>query len=442
MKFDIDKQTINDLELFNKVKGDNSVFSLFNFTQSIGGKKRLEYIFNEPLSDIDIIRQRLHNIQYFQTIPCDFEIDKECLDFIEYYLIQQNVPNRFSFSNSIKRAIGYKIKPRNEYYIIQRGIRFVIALINDIYDYFSELSDENAPEFIVYIKQVIREKIENTSLNEALRYKNRLKLYSFEFGRFDFCFRKVEITNVREILDIIYEIDVFKSIVKAIDKHGFTLPVFSTDTNLLQLQGVFHPFLVHPVDNDFEFADNRNVCFLTGPNMAGKSTFLKSVSISVYLAHLGFPVPAKYMKTSLFNGLLTTINLSDNLNKGYSHFYSEVLRVKYIAERIYSVGNVFVVFDELFRGTNVKDAFEASLAVIEAFSKLKTGLFAISTHIIEVADKLKDNKAVFFQYFEAKLINEVPQYNYKIKEGITDERIGMYILRKEKVIETIENNNR
>lgn len=131
--------------------------------------------------------------------------------------------------------------------------------------------------------------------------------------------------------------------------------------------------------------------------MAGKSTFLKSLSISVYLAHLGLPVPAKYMKTSKYNGLLTTINLSDNINKGYSHFYNEVLRVKYVAERINQVRNIFVVFDELFRGTNVKDAYEASLSVISAFSKLNKGFFAISTHIIEVADKLKDNKSIFLK---------------------------------------------
>ncbi len=159
----------------------------------------------------------------------------------------------------------------------------------------------------------------------------------------------------------------------------------------------------------------------------------------IHLAHIGFPVPARSLETSVFNGLLTTINLSDNINKGYRHFYNEVLRVKYVAERICQNGDIFVVFDELFRGTNVKDAFEASLSVIQAFSKIKKGAYAISTHIIEIAEQLDHNSDIFFQYFEANLINEVPHYSYKIKDGVTDERIGMYILKKEKVIETIEN---
>ncbi|MBK6527650.1 MAG: hypothetical protein IPG07_20145 [Crocinitomicaceae bacterium] len=66
--------------------------------------------------------------------------------------------------------------------------------------------------------------------------------------------------------------------------------------------------------------------FLTGANMAGKSTLLKSLGLSIYLAHIGFPVPAKKFQTTLYNGIITTINLPDNINKGYSHFYHEVIR--------------------------------------------------------------------------------------------------------------------
>lgn len=240
------------------------------------------------------------------------------------------------------------------------------------------------------------------------------------------------------MLDIIYEIDAYRSISAGAAQNGFAMPVFTREQGYFQVRGIFHPFLENPVANDFEFSRDKNICFLTGPNMAGKSTFLKSISIALYLAHLGFPVPAKQMKTSLYNGLLTTINLSDNTVKGYSHFYNEVLRIRHVAEHIGQNSNIFVVFDELFRGTNVKDAYEASLSVIKAFSKLNKGTFAISTHIIEIADKLHGDNSVFFKHFEANMINETPQYNYKIKDGVTDERIGMYILKKEKIIEMIE----
>ncbi|MEH3114876.1 MutS-related protein [Pedobacter terrae] len=78
--------------------------------------------------------------------------------------------------------------------------------------------------------------------------------------------------------------------------------------------------------------------------MAGKSTFLKSVGISIYLAHLGFPVPAANMETGIWQGLISTINLPDNLNQGYSHFYNEVLRVKQVAEKIKVSKNIFCDF--------------------------------------------------------------------------------------------------
>jgi DNA mismatch repair protein MutS len=439
MRFDIDKQTITDLELFEKNKGDKSVFSLFNYTKSIGGKRRLETIFANPFTGIDLINQRIEIIKGFQDNENDFEIDKECLDFIEYYLFQKNKPSHYSVIDSYIKNVSHSIKPKNEHYIVRRGIRYLIVLLNEIYDYSVDSKQKTTSEFLNNCRLIIRDKIENTSIRTIIGLKKRKKLYPYEFGKMDYLFRKSEFNNIIDLLDIIYEIDVYKSIAFAASKHGLTLPVFSNKPNCFYTRGLFHPFLDDPVANDLEFLTNRNICFLTGPNMAGKSTFLKAISISIYLAHLGFPVPAKSMETSVFNGLLTTINLSDNINKGYSHFYNEVLRVKYVAERINKVGSVFVVFDELFRGTNVKDAYEASLSVISAFSKLNKSVFAISTHIIEVADKLKDNEAMFFKYFEANLVDDTPQYNYKIKDGVTDERIGMYILKKEKVIETIEN---
>lgn len=437
MKFDIDKQTIYDLELFEKIKGDKSVFSLFNFTKTIGGRECLRKMFSFPLNDKELIEKRISSIRFFLEQPFDFPFYKEGLDFIEHYLNRGNKPIKFSIFNSFVNKWFFK-KDANEQFIIQRGIRYLISVFSDYYIFLKNCDLNYSYEFFDNNKNLVINLIDNSQLKIVLDYKHRVKFYHYEYFKLDYYFRNIELNKVREILDIMYEIDAYKSISIASNKSGFTLPIITSSNNNFQIKGLFHPFLENPVDNDFEISEGKNICFLTGPNMAGKSTFLKSVGVSLYLSQIGFPVPAKYMKTSVFNGLLTTINLSDNINKGYSHFYSEVLRVKYVAERICQNGNIFIVFDELFRGTNVKDAFEASLSVIKAFSKLNKGAFAISTHIIEIADKLNVD-SVFYKYFEANLINDTPQYNYKLKDGVTDERIGMYILKKEKVIETIEN---
>ena len=438
MRFSIDKQTINDLELFHKNGKDKTIFALFNYTKTTGGKKQLEIFFTNPLTDIGLIEQRILILKYFQSFDLGFNLEKDCFDTIEYYLIQKNIPHRYSLAESLLKAFTYRIRPRNEYYIIKRGIKLLIKFLNDIYHTVKDIDPESSPAYIRDCRAKILDLVENTSLKIIIGLKERRNLTPFETGKLDYYFRNIQVNKVKEILEIFYQFDAFQSVVFASNKNGFTLPTFTKEINYYHAEGLFHPFLENPIINNIEFGRGKNVCFLSGPNMAGKSTFLKSLSISLYLSHLGFPVPAANLKTSIFNGLLTTINLSDNINNGYSHFYSEVLRVKYVAEQINQTGNLFIVFDEIFRGTNVKDAYEASLAVIASFSRLNNSVFAVSTHVIEVAEKLKENNSIFFKYFGANMLNGTPHYCFTLKDGVTDERIGMYILEREKVLETIE----
>ena len=173
--------------------------------------------------------------------------------------------------------------------------------------------------------------------------------------------------------------------------------------------------------------------------MAGKSTFMKSFGITVFLAHVGFPVPAKEMEFSVQNGMFTTINLPDNLNMGYSHFYAEVLRVKKVAQQVRQTQHLVVVFDELFRGTNVKDAFDATLAVTEAIAERKNRAFMVSTHIIEVGQELgKRCDNVTFEYLPTVMKGKLPTYTYKLEPGITSDKHGMIITNNEKIIEIIK----
>jgi len=441
MDFKIDKQTADDLELFEKSKGSSSIFSLFNLTKSIGGKDELRRIFSLPFSDIDQIENRIELIRFFQDSLQTLEIDKNVLDLIEHYLSREISSSTFLYSQSYSNALKNVIWPTNEYYILQRGIKYLIKTLNELYNFALTVSSEQIPVTVSNFIKTILDTIENSSLKIVLNLKDKEKLYPHEYTSLNTIFRRIEINGVRRLLQTVYAIDVYTAIAVASKNLGFAFPTFSKESNYLEAKELFHPFIENPVANDFDLTSARRVCFITGPNMAGKSTFLKTLGISIYLSHLGFPVPAKSFKISVFNGLFTTINLPDNLSNGYSHYYNEVLRVKYVAEQINKGGNFFIVFDELFRGTNIKDAYEASLAVIEAFSNLNRSVFALSTHIIEVAEKLKENPFIFFKYFEANLIEGEPQYNYQIKDGVTNERIGMYILNKEKVLETINSHN-
>lgn len=441
MSFLIDKQTVDDLELFEKSKSDKSIFSLFNFTKSIGGKEELTRIFSFPLTNISQIENRIRLIQFFHDFLNIIEIDKNILLFIEHYLPRKENSSIHLITTSYSKALKNAFKPSNEYYLLQRGVKYLIKVINELHDFALLICSLQNPDIVVEFVKPILEIIEGSSLKAVLSLKNRRRLFPHEYAKLNIIFKREEVTGVRKLLQIIYTLDAYISVGKAFEIHGFTFPTFTEKHNFVDAKQIYHPFLETPIKNDFTLPTDKNVCFITGPNMAGKSTFLRTISISIYLSHLGFPVPAKSFETSLFSGLFTTINLSDNFNNGYSHYYNEVLRVKYIAEQMNTRGTFFIVFDELFRGTNIKDAFEASLAVMEAFADNHKGVFMLSTHIIEVAEQLRKNQAILFKYFEANLIDGNPQYNYQIKDGITNERIGMHILKKERVLEIIRNNN-
>lgn len=173
--------------------------------------------------------------------------------------------------------------------------------------------------------------------------------------------------------------------------------------------------------------------------MAGKSTLMKSFSIAIYLAHMGFPVAANGMEFSVQDGLYTSINVSDNINMGYSHYYAEVLRVKQVAEEVAKGKNLVVVFDELFKGTNVKDAYDATVSVTEAFSVNRNCTFIISTHIIEAGHALRERlDNLYFVFVPTLMKGNVPTYPYRLEEGITDDRHGMLIINNERILEMLE----
>src|SRR3546814_8035372 len=155
----------------------------------------------------------------------------------------------------------------------------------------------------------------------------------YHVERIDYLLRNKYHHETLNLLDQVYLLDAYDAIAIAVRKHGFTFPEFCDDEALL-LEGVFHPLLNHPTPNDLSFRPDRRLNFSTGANMAGKSTLMKAVGIAVYLAHLGFPVPATRMRTCVLDGLITTLHLADNIRAGYSHFYTEVKRVKPVAETI------------------------------------------------------------------------------------------------------------
>jgi DNA mismatch repair ATPase MutS len=202
--------------------------------------------------------------------------------------------------------------------------------------------------------------------------------------------------------------------------------------------GLYHLLLPKPVSYDLHLDPAHNFLFLTGANMAGKSTLIKAVGSAVFLAHLGMGVPATKMRLSLFDGLLSNINVEDNIAKGESYFFNEVQRVKNTVEKINDGKKWLVLIDELLKGTNVQDATKCSLTVIKGLIRIQNSLFILSTHLYEIGEELKGFENIAFRYFETNVKDEQLEFSYQLREGISNDRIGYVILKREKVVEMLE----
>ena len=162
--------------------------------------------------------------------------------------------------------------------------------------------------------------------------------------------------------------------------------------------------------------------------MSGKTTFLKACGIVVYLAHLGLAVPAQSLRISFFDGLFTSIHLSDNLELGHSHFYSELMGIKAVADAIADHQKVFLIADELFRGTNPEDALACSRQVIDAFIRQSGSLFLVSSHLPEISATYRTTDTVQFNCFRTEIIDGKLVCRHRIEPGLAAERTGLILL--------------
>jgi len=222
--------------------------------------------------------------------------------------------------------------------------------------------------------------------------------------------------------------EAYVSVSNGITTHGFVFPAF--DDAHFVLEEFYHPLLKSPVKNNF--TARRQVILLTGPNMSGKSTLLRAVSLCVYLSHAGLAVPASKALIPFFSTISAAINLTDSMVSGYSHFMSEIMTLKNVLTEAQTEARCFAVFDELFRGTNIDDALEISMATIKGLTHFPNSYFLISTHLhqLKEMEEIKTNK-VGTCYIDCKLTDNIPAFTYQLKEGWNDLRLGRILFEKE-----------
>jgi DNA mismatch repair ATPase MutS len=450
MHFTTDRQTIEDLNIFGK-RGDDSIYSIFNHTQTRGGAVLLEQLFHEPLSRPEAIRKRIGIIRFFAGAGLAFPCKPEWFDAIEQYLANTDERTKLSHEDStIGRRISGMITLNTEQAIIHKGVAAVVEMVHACRDFVSTMAADarggkDGTDGTAYVDErtAIQTLLSDAAFTGVLQQSPRKKLAFEQVAAFDELLRFRHRGLIRRLLERIYYLDLYLTVARVAAARKLTFPtVLEREAHSIAIKGLYHPGLANPVSNSVRITPDNNVVFLTGANMAGKSTFMKSLGIAMYLGHMGFPVAAAEMEFSVLDGLFTTINLADNLGMGASHFYAEVLRVKKVAEELNRGRNLLVIFDELFRGTNVKDAYEATIAITEAFAGRRTSIFIISTHIIEAGEVLRERcDNIGFLFLPTRMKGTQPVYTYQLEQGITDDRHGMVIIRNEGILDILEKGN-
>ncbi|MCX2482491.1 MutS-related protein [Pedobacter sp. MR2016-24] len=191
-----------------------------------------------------------------------------------------------------------------------------------------------------------------------------------------------------------------------------------TETFELKASGIGHPLIEagKRVINDYEFNINPTVDIITGSNMAGKSTFLRTVGINMVLAFAGAPVCATEMKVSFFE-MLTYMRIKDSLNDQTSTFKAELNRLKMILAGVREKAHPLVLIDEMLRGTNSKDKYLGSKVFIQKMIVEQTpALFA--THDLQLSEMVEDAPALIRNYhFDIQLAESEMHFDYKLKDG-------------------------
>mgnify|MGYP002633661888 CR=1 FL=1 len=434
----LDAHTLKDLEIFGSETGETCLFQLCNLTRTEGAATVLRQRMELPWSNAARIRSTQESLSYVITQRQAFtKLPAYIATRVQYYandilpIVTQHNLLEFSIG-----ALSLRASHDRHYFRIRLGVQVTCTLIQELRRFVgrAELASpvgELAPLFQEMRKLLTRPRLAEVPDQE-------IGNWSWRILRLDQVFRLHEKVSLARLLQLIYEMDALVAMADVTRKYGFVLPSIEEGSLRVHAEGLIHPFVQEAVANPVVLDQKRRVLFLTGPNMAGKTTYLRAFATALYLAHLGMGVPASSFRFVPAQRLFSSISLNDDLRRGVSYFRAEALRVKAIAQAVAQGYRVVALMDEPFKGTNVKDALEASLAILTRFAAQKDCLFMFSSHLIELSKELSVIGRIDCCYFAAEEGEGRLRFDYLIHPGVSSQRLGMRVLREEGVFELLD----
>lgn len=434
----VDWHTLRDLEVLVTPSGAPALLDQLDLTRTRPGREALRQRLTHPLGSLAEIVAVQESLRYihaqrpaFDRLPKDADV----LAVMCYLESGYAVLSRTAGPALTMESWWIRVRYSDLFQLAGAGVREVAGVLERLDALQSELAPP--PSSLARLLTELRVILAEPGIALIRTPRRRFELPAATLLR-DHAARETAREQVRRLLEIGAELDALTAMSDVTFERDFTFPVLEEGHWGVECQGLYHPFLEHPVANELAVSAESRLLFLTGPNMAGKTTFLKAAGIAVLLAHTGMGVPARACRLSVLDHLITAIRTEDNLAEGVSYFQAEARRVREMSAALAAGARCLLIVDELFRGTNVKDAFDASATVLRSFATAERGLFIVASHLIELAGEIDRLPGVVLRRFEAALGAETVHFDYRLEPGVSAQRLGMMVLEREGVLDALD----
>ena len=425
--------------------------------------KQQLYSFNEPLTDQ--LANQIIDLSHITKLIDDAIIDNPPLTIKEGNIIKDHFNEeldelRYLRDHGKQWLVDFEQKEREKtgiknlkvgynrvfgYYIeVTKGS---LDLVKDEFEYTRKQSLSNAERFITPELKDMESKI--LSAQDKIQ---KLEYVLFTQVRNEI---KKEVHLIQDVSKIIARVDVYQSLAMLASENSYVRPVFN-DQKIMDIKegrhGVIEKVMGHgkSVPNDVSIDENSPVVLITGPNMGGKSTYMRQVALIVIMAQIGSFVPAKYANLTIFDQIFTRIGASDDLISGQSTFMVEMLEANNALR--FASEKSLILFDEIGRGTATFDGMAIAQAMIEYIASEIHCMTLFSTHYHELT--FLEDKGLGIQnvHASARVDNDHLVFEYLIKKGRSNKSYGVNVAKLAKlpdevinranlVLETLEENN-
>lgn len=337
------------------------------------------------------------------------------INFMYEFIFRDDFSNIDKISNDY-----YKL---NDVYKVIVNTKFNSKKLNSISNDISLDIDKIKYLFFINDLNNLKNNILSSSIFNGLFCINIVVMFMYSlFLKKDVNTLKVGITDIEELEALISLAGI------GILKKNVCMPILVDDVEL-DFKNIEHPLISSGKVVSNDFSNTAGVNIITGSNMGGKTTFIRTVGINLILMNAGTFVCSTSFRSCYFR-IFTSISVNDDIDKGISTFYGELLRMKKAID--FHGGNRLVLVDEIFKGTNYNDRIYGAMNVIKKLDDSKTILF-VTTHDFELCDyKIKNLRNYYFkEYYEGDSI----KFDYKLREGKCESTNAKYLMKKLNIID-------